>query len=55
MTKPNTDEQTQAFLQATREYLQRKTAREIENSIKALRERDPEFDKLCRSKHTDNG
>ena len=34
-------------MQGTREYLENKTRREIENSIKALRERDPKFDALC--------
>jgi hypothetical protein len=33
-------------VQATREYLQRKTDRGVENSIKALRARDPKFDAL---------
>ena len=43
--KPDWDKERE--LQATREYLQHKTNREIENLIKALRERDPLFDTLC--------
>lgn len=35
-------------VQATRQYLADKTRRETANAIKALRERDPAFDALCR-------